>query len=198
MKQHDLEEHLGGSARELRSCQNDLLIANQQVENLVRAQQYQEEQHRASLADLGNKNNVACMDDDTGQVQWSVELHESVRAVGELQSELTNKVRQYELIQTEAKRITDSRDSVVKEKEMLEQQTIQYQRGLQRVSDANVTTEKNMVRLTKESLALEYNAGRAEKEVFTLKKVIKQLEESAKEHSQKAGSSTDPTSECHR
>ena len=76
---------------------------------------YQEEQHRASLADLENKINVACMDDDTGEVQLSVELHESVRTVGELQSELTKKVRQCELIQTEVKRITDSRDSVVKE-----------------------------------------------------------------------------------
>ena len=40
-----LEERLDGSARELRSCQNDFLIANQRVENLVKAQQYQEEQH---------------------------------------------------------------------------------------------------------------------------------------------------------
>ena len=40
-----LEERLNDSARELRSCQNDLLIANQRVENLVKAQQYQEEQH---------------------------------------------------------------------------------------------------------------------------------------------------------
>ena len=92
------------------------------------------------------------------------------------------------------KRITGSRDSVVKEKELLEQQTMKYQRELQRASDANVFTEKNMVRLIKESLALEYNASRAEKEVFALKKAIKQLEESAKGHSQKAGSSTDPTS----
>ena len=104
-------------------------------------------------------------------------------------------MRQYELIQTEVKRIADSRDSVVKEKEIIEQQTIQCQRELHRVSDANVLTEKSMVRLTKQSLALECNASRAEKEVFTLNKVIKQLEESAKGHSQKAGSSTNPTSE---
>ena len=119
-----LEEHLDGSASELRSCQNDLLIANQQVENLVRAQQHQEEQHRASLADLENKIDVACVDDDTGKVQVSVELYESVRTVGELQSELTNKVRQYGLVQTEVKRTTDSKDSVVKEKETFEQQAI--------------------------------------------------------------------------
>ena len=40
-----------------------------------------------------------------------------------------------------------------------------------------------------------YTAGKAEKEVFALKKVIKRLEESAKEYSQKAGSSTDPDPE---
>ena len=40
-----LEERFDGSARELRSCQDDLLIASQRVENLVKAQQYQEEQH---------------------------------------------------------------------------------------------------------------------------------------------------------
>ena len=111
-----LEEYLDGSAKELRSCQNDLLIAKQQVENLVRAQQYQEEQHRVSLADLENKLNVVCMEDDTGKVQLLVELHEFVRTVGELQSEFTNKVGQHELIQNEVKRITDSRDSVVQEK----------------------------------------------------------------------------------
>ena len=190
-----LEEHLDGSAKELRSCQNDLLIARQQVENLGRAQQYQEEQHRASLNDLENKIHVACMEDDTGKVQLSVELHESARAVGELQSELTNKIRQHELIQTEVKRITDSRGTVVAESEKLEHQTVQYQREFQRVKDANALTEKNMVRLTKERLALEYSASNAEKEVLTLKKVIKQLEEAAGEHSQEAGRSTDPTSE---
>ena len=77
-------------------------------------------------------------------------------------------------------------------KAKLEQQAIQYHRELQRVTDANVITEKNIVRLTKGSLALDYTASRAEKEVFALKKVIKQLEGSAKEDRQKAGSSTDP------
>ena len=96
-------------------------------------------------------------------------------------------MRQFELIQIEVKRITDSRDSVVEEKEKLEQRTIQYQRELQRVSDTNVITEKNMVRSTKENLALDYTASRKEKEVFALKKAIKRLEESAKENSQKAG-----------
>ena len=79
-----LEEDLGGSVGELRSCQNDLLIAKEQVENLGRAKQYQEEQHRASLADLENKTHAACMEDDTGKVQLPVELHETVRTVGEL------------------------------------------------------------------------------------------------------------------
>ena len=110
-----LEENLGGSVRELRSCQNDLLIAKEQIENLGWAQQYQEEQHRASLADPGSKIHVACVEDDTGKVQLSVELREPVRTVGELQSEL-NKVRQLDLIQTEVRRITDSRDSVVEQK----------------------------------------------------------------------------------
>ena len=52
-----------------------------------------------------------------------------------------------------------------------------------------------MVRLTKENTALGYNASKDEKEALTLKKAIKQLEESAKEPSQKAGSSSDPISE---
>ena len=73
----------------MRSCQNDLLIAKGQIGHLGRIQQYQDEQHRASSADLENKINVACMEDDTGKVQLSVELHESVRTVGELQGELT-------------------------------------------------------------------------------------------------------------
>ena len=96
-----LEEYLDGSAKESISCQNGFLIAKQQPENLVRAQQYQEEQHHASLAVLENKINVARMEDDTGKVQLSVELHESVRTFGELQGEPANKVRQHELNQHE-------------------------------------------------------------------------------------------------
>ena len=88
-----LEARFNDSARELRSCQNDLLIANQRIENLVKAQQYQEEQHGVSIANLENKINIVCMEDDTGKVQLSVELHESFRKVGELQGELTNMVR---------------------------------------------------------------------------------------------------------
>ena len=65
------------------------------VENLVKAQQYQDEQHCVSIANLENKINVACMEDGTVKVQLSVELHESIKAVGELQGELTNAVRQY-------------------------------------------------------------------------------------------------------
>ena len=132
------------------------------------------------------------MEDDTGKVQLSVELHESIRTVGELQGELANMVRQYEAIQNEVKRITDTRDNVVKEKETLEQQVVQYQRELQRVNDATAETEKIVVRLTKENLALGFNTSKAEKEVLTLTGSIKQLEESAKEPSQKADSSSDP------
>ena len=45
-----------------------------------------------------------------------------------------------------------------------------------------------MVRLTKENMALGYNTSKAEKEVLMLKRTIGQLEESAKEPSQMAGS----------
>ena len=62
------------------------------------------------------------MEDDTGKVQLTVDLHESFKKIGELQSELTNMVRQSEVIQGEVKRITDVRDNVVNEKGMLEQQ----------------------------------------------------------------------------
>ena len=188
-----LEEDLGGSVRELRSCQNDFLIAMEQIENLGRVPQYQEEQHHASLADLENKINVACMEDDTGKVQLSAELRESVRTVGELQCELTNKVRQLDLIQTEVKRITDSRDIVVAEQEKLEHQATHYQKELQRVSGANISTENN-VRLSKDNMALEYDANRKEKGVSALKKVITKPE-AAKERSQKADGSLSPDTE---
>ena len=194
-KSRRLEEDLGGSVRELRLCQTNLLIAKEQIESLGRAQQYQEEQHRASLADLENKINVVCMEDDTGKVQLLVELHESVRTVGELQAEFTSEVRQLDLIQTEIKRITGSRDIVLAEKEKLEHQAAQYQKELQRVSDASTITEKNNVRLTKDNMALEHDASRKEKEVFALKKVITKLEESAKERSEKADGSLNPDTE---
>ena len=154
-----LEERLDGSARDLRSCQNDLAIANQRAEELVKAQQYQEEQHRVSIANLENKIDVACMEDDTGKVQLSVELHESIRTVGELQGELTNMARQYEVIQNEVKRITDTKDNVVKEKAAFEQQVVQYQRELQRVNGATAETEMIVVRLAKENLALGFNTS---------------------------------------
>ena len=194
-KSRRLGEDLDGSRRELRSCQNGLLIAREQIGNLGGVQQYQEEQHRASLADLENKIDVACMEDDTGKVQLSVELHESVRTVGELQGELTNEVRQLDLIQTEVKRNTDSRDAVVAEKEKLEHQAVQYQNELRRVSDVNTITEKNNVRLTKDNMALGYNASSKEKELFALKKVVSQLEKSGRERSQKADVSPSPDTE---
>ena len=157
-----LEEDFDGSRRELRSCQNDLLIAEEQIENLGRTQQYQDEHFRASHVDLENKVNVACMEDDTGKVQLSVDLRGSVRAFGELQGELTNKVRQLDLIQTEVKWITDSRDAVVVEQEKLEHQAIQYQNELQGVNGMNTITEKNNVPLSKDNLALGYNADSKE------------------------------------
>ena len=49
-------------------------------------------------------------------------------------------------------RITDAKGDVLKEKESLEQQIVQYQRELQRVNDATAETEKNVVRLTKKTL----------------------------------------------
>ena len=182
-----LEARLNDSARELRSCQNDLLIANQRIENLVKAQQYQEEQHNVSIANLENKINVACMEDDTGKVQLSVDLHESFRKIGELQGELTNMVRQSEVVQSEVKRITDAKEHVVNEKELLEQQIVQYQREIQRVNDATSEKERNVVRLTRENLTLELNSSKAEKEMLALRKSVKQLEESQKEVSKVAG-----------
>ena len=74
----------------------------------------------------------------------------------------------------------------MKEKELLEQQIVQYQRGIQRVNDATAETEKNVVRFTRENLTLGLNASKAEREMLTLRRSVKQLEESAKEPSQMA------------
>ena len=104
-----LEENLGEALDDLRSCQNDLLKARTRIENLESTLQYNSEMHSKIRADSEERINAACMEDDTGKVQLSVDLHESVRTIGELQSELTEKVRQLELIQGEVKRITDSR-----------------------------------------------------------------------------------------
>ena len=83
-------------------------------------------------------------------------------------------------------RITDAKEHVVNEKESLEQQIVQYQRETQRVNDATAEKERNVVRLTRENLALELNSGKAEKEVLALRKSVKQLEESKKEASKVA------------
>ena len=72
-----------------------------------------------SIANLENKIDIACMEDDNGKVQLTVDLHESFKKIGELQSELTNMVRQSEAIQGEVKRITDVKDNVVTEKDCL-------------------------------------------------------------------------------
>ena len=181
-----LEANLNVSTIELRSCQNELLIANQRIEDLTRTQQYQEEQHTLSVANLENKIDIACMEDDTGKVQLTVDLHESFKKIGELQSELTNMVRQSEVIQGEVKRTTDVKDNVVNEKGMLEQQIVQYKREIQRVNDATFEKERNVVRLTKENLTLELSSSKAEKEVLVLRRLVKQLEESRKEDSRVA------------
>ena len=47
-----LEANINASMTELGSCQNELLIANQRIEDLIRAQQYQEEQYNLSIANL--------------------------------------------------------------------------------------------------------------------------------------------------
>ena len=52
-----------------------------------------------SIANLENKIDTACMEDDTGKVQLTVDLHESFRKIGELQGELTNMVRQSEVVE---------------------------------------------------------------------------------------------------
>ena len=75
-----LEENPDNALSELRSCQNDLLVANEQIENLGAIQQYRDEQHRANLATLEDNINVACVEDDTGNALLSVDLHESVQA----------------------------------------------------------------------------------------------------------------------
>eukprot|EP00919_Chromeraceae_sp_WS-2016_P013510 GHVR01031733.1.p1 GENE.GHVR01031733.1~~GHVR01031733.1.p1 ORF type:complete len:714 (+),score=95.88 GHVR01031733.1:463-2604(+) len=77
-------------------------------------------------------------------------------------------------------------DNAVNEKELLEQQIVQYQREIQRVNDAASEKERNVVRLTRENLTLELNSSKAEREVLVLRKSVKQLEESQKEVSKVA------------
>ena len=132
---------------ELRSCQNDLLQAQTRIENLESTLQYNNEMHLNIKADLEEKVNAACMEDDTGKVQLSVDLHESVRTIGELQSELSSKVRQLELIQGEVKRITDSRDAA----------DAKYQKEIREANDVVSITEKNNERLSQENMRFGYN-----------------------------------------
>ena len=65
--QGDLEHALG----ELRSFQNDLLVANKQIKNITATQQYRDEKHRSSLETLGSKINVACVEGDARKLQLS-------------------------------------------------------------------------------------------------------------------------------
>ena len=59
----------------------------------------------------------------------------------------------------------------------------------------NTTTEKNNIRLTKDNMALGYNASSKEKELFVLKEAVSHLEKSARERSQKADGSPNPDTE---
>ena len=197
-----LEENLDNATRELTSNQHDLLIAKERIENLGSRQQYEDEQHRATTADLENKIDVACVKDDTGKAQLSVDLHESVRAFGELQGELTGKVRQLDLIQTEIKRITDSKGELTVENERLDRQAALSQNELQRVTDVNTVTEKNNIRLSKDISALEFTLARKEKELAVLKvnerrlkENVSHLEMSVQGQSQKAVDSSCPGAE---
>ena len=182
-----LEESLGLTLHELRSCQNDLLQAQTRIENLESTLQYNNEMHLNVKADLEEKVNAACMEDDTGKVQLSVDLHESVRTIGELQSELSSKVRQLELIQGEVKRITDSRDAA----------DAKYQKEIREANDVVSITEKNNERLSQENMRFGYNLKRKETELLAsnhevrrLTDLVSQLEVSNKELSRKADSSS--------
>ena len=151
---------------------------------------------------LKNKIDVACVKDDTGKVQPSFDLHESVRAFGELQGELTGKVRQLDLIQTEIKRITDSKGELIVENEGLDRQVAHCQHELQRATDANAVTEKSNIRLSKDNAALEFTLARKEKELVVLKvngrrlkEDVSHLETSVQEQSPKAVDSSYPDAE---
>ena len=102
--------------------------------------------HLNIKAGLEERVNAACMEDDTGNVQLSVDLHESVRTIGELQSEFLGKVRQLELIQGEVERITDSRDAT----------GARCQKEIREANDVINATEKNNERLSKENMRLGY------------------------------------------
>ena len=145
------------------------------------------EQHRASLADLENKINVECMEDDTGKVQLSVDLHESVRAFGEFQGEPTSKVRQPDLIQTVVKRITDSRDAVVVERERLERQVVQYQNEIQRFDRINVVVENDKRAMVFDQVNKKHDFDALKDDEVKLKEIVSQFETSVRELSQKAG-----------
>ena len=143
--------------------------------------------HLNVKADLEEKVNAACMEDDTGKVQLSVDLHESVRTIGELQSELSSKVRQLELIQGEVKRITDSRDAA----------DAKYQKEIREANDVVSIAEKNNERLSQENMRFGYNLKMKETELLAsnhevrrLTDLVSQLEVSNKELSRKADSSS--------
>ena len=139
-------------------------------------QQYRDERHRASLAELENKISVACVEDDTGKVQLSVDLRESVRAFGELQGELTSEVRQLDVIQTEVERITDSRDAVVVEREWLERQVVPYQNEIQRLGQINVVKENDKRAVVFDQVNKQSDFDALKDDELKLKEIVSQLE----------------------
>lgn len=163
------------------------MVANGQIENLGSIQQYRDEQHRASLADLEHKINVACVEDDIGKAQLSVDLRESLRAFGELQGELTSKVRQLDLVQTEFKRVTDSRGAVGVERERLEHQVVQYQEEIQRLDQINVAVENDKRAMVFDEVNKQHDFDAFKDGGLKLKETVSQLGTSVRELSQKAG-----------
>ena len=127
------------------------------------------------------------MEDDTGKVQLSAALRESARAFGELQGEFTNQVRQLDLIQTEVKQITESRDAVVGERERLEHQVVQYQNEIQRLNQINVVVENGNRAIVFDQVNKQRDFDALKDEELKLKEIVSQLDTSVRELSQKAG-----------
>ena len=188
MHNHDayVQENLERTLEELRSGQKDFLIANEQIENLGTMQQYRDEQHRTNLDILENKINVACVEDDTGKVQLSVDLRVSNQALGEFQGELTSKVRQLDLVQSEIKRITDSRDTIDDERGKLERQVAQYQNEIQRANNVNAIAENDKMAMVLDQANRQRGFEALKDNEQKLKDLVSRLEMSVRELSQKA------------
>ena len=178
-----LEESLNEAREDLRSSHNELMQARTRVENLESTLQYNNELHLKARAELEDRINAACTEDDTGRVQLTVDLHESHRVIGELQGDLSTKVRQLELIQGEMKRITDAAEA----------NDERHKRELQVAKDVIDDREKNNERLLLENRRIGDNLknqgndlATSECEVRRLLDRVSQLEISNQELSQKA------------